>query len=68
MDCKDLLNRRYSITVSEAARRLSYWAMRARDENITIVLTRHGVPVAKIMPPEKEIMLAEVLERVRLDR
>jgi antitoxin (DNA-binding transcriptional repressor) of toxin-antitoxin stability system len=61
------LNPEISITVTQAARRLAYWARRAHDEKITIRLTRHGVPVAKIVPPEKiytGATLSEALKKI----
>lgn len=59
------------VTTGDAKNRLSELIRRAEQDGETIVITRHGKPVAQIVPPpapRKRVRLGEMKDRVRLLR
>ncbi len=60
------------ISVTEAARKFAACVKRVHAEGVTIVLLRHGSPVARIVPDRGGIAtgrkLAEVLRKVDLSK
>lgn len=58
------------ISVTEAARNFAECVNRARYQNMTFVLVKNGVPVARLVPEESKPSrgrdLAKVLRQVRL--
>lgn len=58
------------ISVTEAARNFADCVNRARYQNMTFVLVKNGVPVARLVPvenkPSRGRDLAKVLRQVRL--
>jgi len=61
--------RTITITVDEAARNLAGCVDRAHRENVSFVLLEEGLPVARLVPPEKVCTgkdLAEALAKVEL--
>ena len=58
------------ISVTDAARNFADCINRVRYQNVTFVLVKNGIPVARLVPDEEKICrgrdLAEVLRRVKL--
>ena len=59
-----------AISVTEAARNFADCVNRVRYQNMTFVLLKNGIPVARLVPEERKRCtgrdLAEVLRRVKL--
>jgi len=62
--------REEAITVTEAARNFADCVNRVRYQNVTFVLLKNGIPVARIVPDQQKRStagdLAEALEKVEL--
>lgn len=58
------------ITVTDAARNFAEYVNRVRYQNVTFVLLKNGLPVARLVPDEKKNCtgrdLADALERLDL--
>ena len=61
-----------TISVTEAARNFADCVNRAHYQNVTFVLLKNGVPVARLVPDNEKVCngrdLAEVLGRTELSR
>ena len=59
-----------TITVTEAARNFADCVNRAHYQNVTFVLLKNGVPVARLVPDNEKVCtgrdLAEALVRIEL--
>jgi len=59
-----------TITVTEAARNFADCVNRAHYQNVTFVLLKNGVPVARLVPDNEKVCtgrdLAEALARIEL--
>ena len=59
-----------TITVTEAARNFADCVKRAHYQNVTFVLLKNGVPVARLVPDNEKVCtgrdLAEALARIEL--
>jgi prevent-host-death family protein len=59
-----------SISVTEAARNFADCVNRVRYQNMTFVLLKNGLPVARLVPAEEKVCtgrdLAEALRKVEL--